>query len=741
MNRLLYTMAHSVLLRLLFVATAFIGLAGIQPLESQPLIELHRSENPCYDEDFEVEHDVSDLYCLPLEPIPDLKGASGYAVLRPAMSPFGVDVDRFGRHRYRVELHIEGLPAPESLGPYTAYVAWATTPLHHPTQKLGLVQNGVTRGEEVAFNKFLVLISAEPTGSVVERSGRLVLRGMSPSTQMEGHDLLQVAPLALAGGGMGRGGHAMGGMHEDSSESVWPMPPMHPSIPMLPGMMTIRPSVAPYVLPDSLRGARPAAFFREEVSLNDGDTFRLTTEIVQRDIGGHALTMYGFNRQHPGPLLHVRQHAQISIDFLNEVNLPSAIHWHGLRLDYRHDGVPGLTQDLVQPGQSHPYVLRFPDAGIYWYHPHFREDIKMDLGLYANIIVRPDDPGYYNQVHREELIVLDDLLLDDEGIVPYGTESSNFMMMGRFGNTFLINGTDEYQYRVDQGEVIRFFLTNASNTRTYNLTFGDIPLKLIGSDVGKFEREVWTDNVVIATAERYIIEVQFDEPGLVPILNQVQAIDHRRGIFFPEIDTLGFIHIRDEPVPLDLSEPHARLRANQDVIDDMDVIRQAFDKPIDRELAIKLEVENLPPVVQQLMRFDNVYFNPVEWSGTMRMMNWASTGEEVQWILEDPRTEKRNMEIDWEFNVGDLVKIKLTNEREAFHAMQHPIHIHGQRFAVAKRNGIPNDNLVWKDTMILPAGSTAEILLEVSNPGKWMVHCHIAEHIDSGMMFVFDAVE
>jgi FtsP/CotA-like multicopper oxidase with cupredoxin domain len=70
--------------------------------------------------------------------------------------------------------------------------------------------------------------------------------------------------------------------------------------------------------------------------------------------------------------------------------------------------------------------------------------------------------------------------------------------------------------------------------------------------------------------------------------------------------------------------------------------------------------------------------------------------------------------------------------------MQHPIHIHGQRFLVLERDGVPNRNLVWKDTMILTAGSTADIVLELSNPGTWMVHCHIAEHIDAGMMFTFE---
>ena len=98
----------------------------------------------------------------------------------------------------------------------------------------------------------------------------------------------------------------------------------------------------------------------------------------------------------------------------------------------------------------------------------------------------------------------------------------------------------------------------------------------------------------------------------------------------------------------------------------------------------------------------------------------------------------RNMDIRWRFALGDIVKIRITNDRHTFHAMQHPIHFHGQRFLILDLNDVPNDNLVWKDTMLMPVGAVANILLEVSNPGKWMVHCHIAEHLESGMRFVFE---
>ena len=153
---------------------------------------------------------------------------------------------------------------------------------------------------------------------------------------------------------------------------------------------------------------------------------------------------------------------------------------------------------------------------------------------------------------------------------------------------------------------------------------------------------------------------------------------------------------------------------------------------------LTLEVDSLPLAIEQSMLYDWVYFNPVEWTGTMPVMNWATTGAEIGWILRDGVTGAENEQIEWRFRVGDVVKIRIHNDRGAFHAMQHPLHIHGQRFLVLEQNGVPNDNLVWKDTVLLPSGSTTDILLELSNPGRWMLHCHIAEHLESGMKFVFD---
>jgi FtsP/CotA-like multicopper oxidase with cupredoxin domain len=103
----------------------------------------------------------------------------------------------------------------------------------------------------------------------------------------------------------------------------------------------------------------------------------------------------------------------------------------------------------------------------------------------------------------------------------------------------------------------------------------------------------------------------------------------------------------------------------------------------------------------------------------------------------DRETEAANHDIHWTFKVGERVKIRLVNEPHADHPMQHPIHFHGQRFLVLSRDGARNDNLAWKDTVLVRTGETVDILLEVTNPGSWMAHCHIAEHVEGHMMLTF----
>jgi hypothetical protein len=178
-----------------------------------------------------------------------------------------------------------------------------------------------------------------------------------------------------------------------------------------------------------------------------------------------------------------------------------------------------------------------------------------------------------------------------------------------------------------------------------------------------------------------------------------------------------------------------QLARRPEVTRELLAVRQQARRGPRRDLLLTLETAGLPFGLVQALRLDTGYVHPVEWSGTMPMIDWLSTAGAVRWILRDP-TGRENMDIAWRFRVGDLVRLRFSNDRHTLHPMAHPIHIHGQRFLVLAVDGVANDNLVWKDTFLLPASSTADILLELSNPGRWMLHCHIAEHLEAGMHMV-----
>ncbi len=685
------------------------------------------------------------LHCLQLFPTPDLPTVTAVVELAPIASPFGVAVDIDGKARYALIAEVSGLPGAHTLGDYTTYVAWAYTLTLDQPIRLGEVRNGRVLLGEIAYDQFRILVSAEPSTKVRERTGRLVLRGTSPSTRLLAHrDLMQSAPpgaivvgrAAIDTSGDTTHAAAHGSATNPTGGGSWPMPPTPPGMSVMPGMSAHVPSVAPFrpgtgIDPATIAAARP----REVVALADGDTLNLDAQLVRRTIGGATFTMYGFNGQYPGPLLRVAQNATIVVRFRNRIDLPSAVHWHGVRLENRSDGAVGVTQDAVPPGGTFVYRVHFRDAGIYWYHPHAREDIQQDLGLAGNILVQSPRRDYYGPANREDVLLLDDLLVGDDGPIPHGAASPTHALMGRFGNLLLVNGDPRYRLSVKRGEVVRFHLTNAASARFFNLSFGGAPMKVVASDVGRFEREAWVHSVVLAPAERYVVDVRFTATGTVALTNRVRALDHMFGTFSQEIDTLGLVLVDSVRATPDHATAFARLRGASDIAADVARLRPHFARPPDRELVLALRTRRLPPAVAQMLTGVNV---PVDWNDGMPMVNWVTTGNEIEWLLREPATGRENMDVAWRFRQGDLVRLRLVNDPSSAHAMAHPVHLHGQRFLVLSRNGVPGDNLVWKDTAIIPAGETVELLVEMSNPGRWMLHCHIAEHLSAGMMMVFE---
>jgi suppressor of ftsI len=661
-------------------------------------------------------------YCAELVPTPKYYRASAVLELEPVPSPFDVAVTRDGNPRYQVVISIAGLSR-ALLGGHgsPAYVAWMTTIGLDSAIRLGTVHDGRTVLGETTREQFRILITAESSPEIAVRSGPLVFRGTSPDSRVLAHRDA-VSPF-LAATMMSP---AMPTETPMATPMATPMPGMASGV-----MPDMAPDIAPF-LPAAgdapLAPARP----REIVRLRSGDTLSLTALRVRRTVAGRTFTAYAYNGQIPGPLIDVRQGATIVVQFHNATDRPSAVHWHGIRLDSASDGAVGISQRAVAPGESFTYRVRFPDAGIYWYHSHEREDIQQPLGLYGNIIVRPASAAP-PPVNAERVLAVGDMLLADSAPVPFGATGPTHVLMGRLGNVMLVNGAAGYQDTVRRGAVIRYYLTNVSSARVLNLAFGDRPVKVVAAGAGPYVREAWANSVVIAPAERYVVDVRFPDSGMVAVTNRVQALDHLTGALHAEVDTVGVVNVGPRLASPAYAGAYTVLARDDASGADIARYRAQFTRPVDRILTLAMRVTHLPPSMSPMLGGPSV---PVEWNDGMGAMNRMATSDDITWVLRDSATGKENMAIAWRFQQGDVVKVRIYNDPVGPHAMDHPIHLHGQRMLVLSRNGIPNPYLAWKDTALIPAGQVTDLLLDLSNPGTWMLHCHIAEHRGAQMMMV-----
>jgi suppressor of ftsI len=537
---------------------------------------------------------------------------------------------------------------------------------------------------------------------------------------------------------------------------------MHPAVVMPHALMALRPDVEGVfpVFPAELPEARAP----ERIRLADGDTLRLEAGPVLRRVGHLRVPGLGYNGQIPGPILEAPEGSRIHVDFTNRTSLSTAVHWHGLRLENAYDGVPGVTQPPIPAGGRFHYRVDLPDEGTFWYHPHLHEVIAKDLGLAGTIRVLPKDEDadagagagagdrsgarsgagtLYAPVDRELTLVLDDHLVGPEGPVPYGRTTPTHALMGRFGNVLLVNGEADWQMEVRPGEVLRLHLSNVASTRTFNVSLGDFPLKLVAGDMGKLPEELWVESVILGPAERWVVDVRIPEghpAAPVQLENRVQAMDHMGARFIPTVHPLGTLHITGGA--LDPQRPAAQAHGTLRVAEEQRAALQHriaahLDRDPDHTLELTLRTGALPFPLDPLLRWEGAWRPPIEWEGTMPEMDWVATGRAVEWVLRDPATGLENMAIDWRFRQGDQVLVRLINDRDSLHPMQHPIHVHGQRMLVLRVNGEPHPAPTWKDTVLVPVGQVVDVLVEMSNAGTWMIHCHIAEHMETGMMALF----
>jgi FtsP/CotA-like multicopper oxidase with cupredoxin domain len=213
---------------------------------------------------------------------------------------------------------------------------------------------------------------------------------------------------------------------------------------------------------------------------------------------------------------------------------------------------------------------------------------------------------------------------------------------------------------------------------------------------------------------------------------------------------LGTVSVSTDVIGTSYASQFNVLQSNKAVSASIDSFRSYFNKTPDKKLKLTVNLMSgamsssmgghmMPDGTMMGGSMGNMMSGSsdgIEWEDNMSMMG-NLTADAVKWQIVDQDTGKTNSDINWILAKDTPVKIEIYNDPNSAHPMQHPIHFHGQRFLVVSRNGVPQTNLVWKDTVLIKAGEKVDIILDPSNPGTWMAHCHTAEHLQGGMMFTY----
>src|SRR5580765_1596526 len=217
---------------------------------------------------------------------------------------------------------------------------------------------------------------------------------------------------------------------------------------------------------------------------------------------GRSLRGFGFNGVVPGPLIEAEVGDTVQVRLTNELSQPTTIHWHGLRVPADMDGTEAV-QPPVEPGGAFEYRFVVPDAGTFWYHSHVNETEQLERGLYGALIVRgPDEPT----LDRERVLLLDDLKLDPNGdLAPFGDEHEHHA--GREGEVRLVNGRQEPELEIAAGQIERWRIVNASNTRYVRLSIGRRPFSILGTDGGLISAPHEATEVLVTPGDRFDLAV------------------------------------------------------------------------------------------------------------------------------------------------------------------------------------------------------------------------------------------
>lgn len=441
-----------------------------------------------------------------------------------------------------------------------------------------------------------------------------------------------------------------------------------------------------------------------------GEPIELRARPVRRKLmeEGKEAACLAYNGQIPGPMIRARRGERIHVRVINELDQPTTIHWHGIRLDNAMDGVPDMTQPPIAPGEAFDYEFEVPDAGTYWYHPHLGTSEQLDRGMSGPLVVDGDsEDGRFGD---DITLLIDDWRLNEDGTI--SDTFGNGMDMshaGRLGNWLTVNGVSEPEISVEPGLPVRLRLINASNARILYLDLESLGASVIALDGQPLGKPVTgSGKFALSAAQRADLAILLD-----------------RGNSTPFLETSGppftFANFTGTPVqadwqnrfpialkPNDLPEPDVRNASRHVMRLQGGMMGRAFEARMGA------------------MNGSETGAGPGAPSGMMGMSELVGHG--MFWALSGVSGTDREPFLSAQ--IGQSVHITFVNET----AWAHGMHIHGHHFRVLTRNGSEEPGTPWRDTVLVGANEKVEIAFVADNPGKWMFHCHMIEHQISGMM-------
>lgn len=431
--------------------------------------------------------------------------------------------------------------------------------------------------------------------------------------------------------------------------------------------------------------------------LND-DPRVVEVELVAREgswqiVDGAATTVLAYNDQLPGPLLHARVGDQVIVHFTNELDEATVIHWHGLRISDQMDGSP-MIQDPVQPGETFTYDFVVPDAGTFWYHTHFGQIEQLERGLYGAIVVHEDA---FPRFSAERIFVGDDIRLDGDNQVAAFNTSGPDVGMGRVGNTLLVNGRGEpSELTIPRGAIERWRFVSAHNSLAYGLQVEGADVRVIATDGGLLPEPLELERVEIAPGQRYDLEVR----------PHADASDVRLQALILVLDEND--QVVEQPFDLAVATVESDVSAEEPVYPE-----------------VVLPDATVTPAVEEAWELSGgVVFGSVRFTINGQALSVGEGGPMPHAMI-------------GEYTQGVPVAITLSSDVSP----AHPFHVHGQFFQIIARDGRPVFEPGLRDTVHVRGAETATILTYFENPGMWMVHCHISEHSERGMMADLMVVE